>query len=197
MLFDTGMELQKTDFRSTSQRADVSSKLTEVLELISRHSFHEDRYIFPPIAAYHSKLMEELEKDHLYGEALNEQLLKLLEDLKAADHPHKWQTLGLQICRAFNRYLAFHLQHMEKEEEKVNQLLWEKFSDQEIADMKGAIVGPDLSSHLLVEVDWILKSISESEADSWLQGIRGRVSETIFNAFVALANKNGFRVDDH
>ncbi|WP_256010424.1 hypothetical protein [Desertivirga xinjiangensis] len=189
MLFHTGIAIQKIDFSSRHETNKFLIKLTEVLELVERHSFHEDQYIFPHLTKYDEHLMLELENDHLHGQRLSETLIKLINDVRIAEDVHIRQKLGMQIFLDFNRFIAFHLQHMEKEEEKVNVLLWENFSNQEIVDMKGAIVGPDHSPKLLTEITWILRSVSVREKSHWLEGMSTRVSEKTLNTFRDLAEK--------
>ncbi len=189
MLYSTGMKIQKTDFTDDKQRKEAVALLAEVLELIERHSLHEDTYIFPHVTTYDGALLAELEEDHAHGHKLDSKLLQLVDELQVPTNHTTLQSVGAELFHTFNRYIAFHLEHMEKEEEKVNPLLWKYYSDEEITRMKSPIVNSGDSGLLLKEIAWTLQSISSNEAIQWLIGLQSRVSLETMEGFKKVAKE--------
>ena len=90
----------------------------------------------------------------------------------ASDAGNDADLLGSAIRVAFTEFLVFNLQHMAKEEDIINKILWRYYSDDEIK-----AVGAQISQNTPPWMQdfyfkWMLRGISNNEVTGWIQNIK-------------------------
>ncbi|WP_153797383.1 hemerythrin domain-containing protein [Foetidibacter luteolus] len=189
MLYDTALLIQQTDFDNREDASATIKQLETLLHYFDGHAEHEDKFILPWIEKFDKKLVDDFEAEHVTDHALSKNLFEYIADWKAADDEQKLVDLGRLIFYEFNLFVAFNLNHMNKEEQLLNQVLWEHYTDAEILGMEHAIISSIPQDVLLDESRWMMRSINNAEATAWLAGIRNNAPAPVFDVYMAMAEE--------
>ena len=197
LLYETGLELQRTDFTNDEEATAILQEITGVVDLFERHAYHEDNYIFSAIEQYEPSIVDAFEqehvKDHELGEKLNS-LLSMYSTLKTDDEKIYY---GSAIRKHFVEFIAFNLEHMAKEEDIINNLLWRYFSDEEILALEHKIVANSSPENVAMVMKWMLRGLSNQEIIKMLKEVEKHAPEQVFQRLFATAenelSENRFR----
>lgn len=127
-----GARLGATSFVGPS-RDDVLQELGELLQTLQEHALHEDTFIAPLLQERGTDRHLQWQGDH---RRLGEAEISLRHQLEAlmrlgGDHPVA-EAAGTSLYRAFNRFVAETLVHLDYEESVVMPLLWATCTDDEL-----------------------------------------------------------------
>ncbi len=139
-LFETAMELGRTDFAAPEEVAAATQKVAETLGFLREHAEHEDREVIPVVARLDPALGDQLHIDHPELERLAIAVESLWPRLEALDVPLGRAQMGGEIARRFNALVAAQVAHMDREERELNALLWTHLRDDEIAQLSKRIL---------------------------------------------------------
>ena len=189
MLYDTAMVLQHSDYTNAEQTEKALEKVEVVLAVFEDHASHEDNYVLPAVNRYFKHIVAEFESEHETDEMLAHRLRNLMVVYSYAVSCDARQEAGEAIYKAFNEFIAFNLYHMNKEEDKLNKAMWQKYTDEEIIDIQKLIV-QNVSEHMrVIESTWMMRGISDPEIVKWLTGVKNSAPDLIFQGLLKLAEK--------
>jgi hypothetical protein len=197
MLYETGLELQRCDFANEEEATSILQDIAGVVDMFEHHAYHEDNYIFSAIEQFEPSIVDTFEqehvKDHELGEKLNS-LLAMYPTLKTDDEKIYF---GSAIRKNFVEFIAFNLEHMAKEEDIINNLLWRYFSDDEILALEHKIVASSSPEHVAIVMKWMLRGLSNQEIVKLLKEAEKNAPEHVFQRLFAAAeneiSENRFR----
>jgi hypothetical protein len=177
LLFDTVMQLQQADL-AIEQQSDAALRQTELLlELFDSHAWHEDNFILAAAAVHAPALIADFESEHETDLALSDQLRnKIAAYHNSADK----YAAGNELYFALNDFVAFNLKHMNKEEQLLNQVLWQHYTDAEILDMERNIQRSVPPEKMNSYFEWMIKGINDTELLQWLHGVKAEAPEFVF-----------------
>jgi len=189
MMYDTAMALQHSDYINSEETEKALEKVEIVLAVFEDHASHEDNYVLPAVTKYFKHLAVEFESEHETDEMLAHRLRNLMVVYSYAVSGDARQEAGEAIYKAFNEFIAFNLYHMNKEEDKLNKAMWEKYTDEEILDIQKTIV-QNVSEHMrVIENTWMMRGINDPEIVKWLTGVKNSAPDFIFQGLLKLAEK--------
>lgn len=189
MLYETATGLQRTDF-NVEEEADAALKdITAVVDFFDKHAHIEDELVFPAIAQYEPSVVDVFEKEHELDHELSERLRTLVMMFNALDSDQEKIQLGSAIRRAFVEFMVFNLNHMAKEEDIINNLLWRYLSDKEILAIEHTIVSRQNPVDAAIAAKWMLRGMSNEEIVSWLKGVQKNAPEFVFNNLFEASEK--------
>lgn len=189
MLYDTALLIQQTDFDNKEEAISTILKIETVLHYFDGHAVHEDKFILPAIEKFDKKLVDDFEAEHVTDHTLSKSLFEYTADWKATEDEQKLIELGRLIFYGFNWFVAFNLNHMNKEEQLLNQVLWNHYNDAEILGMEHAIISSIPQEVLIDESRWMMRSINNAEVTAWLAGIRNNAPAPAFDIYMAMAEE--------
>lgn len=189
LLYDTALQLQQTDFSVPSQARLAMERVEQVNEVFHSHAEHEDRFVLPAIAAIDLSLVNEFESEHEMDEALSAALDNLITSYNHAADDRARTDIGYALLKAFNEFIAFNLYHMNKEENKINQLLWENFTDNAIRSIERDIVASIPPENMELGNRWMLRGISNNEISSWLLAVKAEAPDFVFSGLLTAAQE--------
>ena len=187
MLYDTALAIQHTDFTQPLEATQTMEKVEKVLDFFDEHALHEDQFILPSIEKYNKELVDNFEKEHVTDHKLANNLRNLKQVLDSSYHPETRFNIGREIFYLFNEFVAFNLDHMNREEEHLNKVLWDHYSDEEILVFERNIVNSLAPDKLFEESKWMMRGINNAEVISWLDGLKNGAPEFVFQAMLQLA----------
>lgn len=187
MLYQTAMELQHTCFQNPESAAEAIGRLENVLTAFHEHAEHEDKFVLPAVARHEPLLVAEFETEHEIDEKLTAEIRELISSFMQCRNEEAMAVAGFRIMMAFNKFIAFNLYHMNKEEEKINHSLWQNYTDAELAGISQAIVASIPPGNLAGEAKWMIRGSSSMEIIQWLRTVKNSAPPEAFELLIQVA----------
>ncbi len=189
ILFDTATILQQTDFSNKEESTESVQRLREVIHYFEKHAYSEDNFVLPAIEKFEPSLVDLFEKEHVEDHELGEKMNALLKQFDTASTEHSRMAIGTAINSAFIEFLVFNLNHMAKEEDILNAVLWKHYSDAELHGITQQIVAHNPPELMAVLSKWMMRSLNNPEITHWLKEVKENSPEVVFGQLVFAAEK--------
>jgi hypothetical protein len=131
-LYETGSLLERTDFGDQREKRSALLRLDQSLDLLEEHLCLEEQHVVPLLRLASEEVGGALQTQHRQHELVSKRLRDLKSELVHCGGDGAI-TLGVQLCKAYNKMLANHLTHMNDEEGAGNAALWSAYSDETLA----------------------------------------------------------------
>lgn len=187
MLYSSASLLQQTDFGQQDQKEKTARLLNEVLDLFDKHAATEDHWILPAIAQYEPSVTSLFAEEHVKDHELGEKLRSIIKGLQEAGSLKDQETWGAVLRPVFIEFMTFNLEHMAKEEDVLNRLLWRYFSDEELRDITQKILGYLPPETLQQYSVWMIRALSNNEILDWLKELKATAPDFIYQGLKTLA----------
>ena len=132
-------------------------------------------------------LAESFEAEHVKDEELAAMLEKAMEQCRQVSGPDACRMAGWELQRIFDEFTAFNLQHMNREETLLNEVLWKLFTDQELITLVQQIaagIPPEKNQHYSL---WMLRGNNNADVAGWLSQVKRTAPPGVFDNLYALA----------
>ena len=160
-----------------------------VADLFNDHAFHEDTHVLPAVARYDPSLKQEFEEEHEEDEELANKLSALSDQYLHALSKESRAEIGKQVLYTFYEFTGFNLYHMNKEEQKLNAVLWENYSDQDIQAIQQKIISSISPELMALDGKWIMRGINDAELKGWLEQMKKTAPDKAFRQLISLGEK--------
>lgn len=188
-LYQTALQLQQTDFTDAEAAEEASNKVREIVMLFEGHAHKEDTFILPAIQVYEPSVVAVFEAEHVEDERLGNELIAALDKLSAATEFLEKIIAGRELNEAFVAFTAFNLQHMAKEEDILNKILWRYYSDDEIKNISAKIAASVEPWIMDFYATWMLRGVNDLEATEWIKAVERGMHEVVFQSLLQKAEK--------
>ncbi|HEV8284600.1 MAG TPA: hemerythrin domain-containing protein [Chitinophagaceae bacterium] len=189
MMYETAAELQRTDFDNQEQTEKALVNVVTVVDLFDKHAYVEDTLIFSAVQQYEPSIVDAFEQEHVKDHELSGKLRTLITIFESSERNEEKILLGSAIRKVFVEFLVFNLEHMAKEENVINNLLWRYYADGEIHALEQKIIsGQTLETAALVW-KWMLRGLSNQEIINWLKTVEKNAPESVFNNLFAMSER--------
>lgn len=189
MLYETAIQLQQTDFSNADEAGNIAIRISEVVELFDKHAHSEDNNILNAIESLEPSAASLFAEEHVKDHELSNRLTTLIHMLYAAGSDEEKEELGSALRVAYTEFVAFNLQHMAKEENQLNQLLWKHFTDDELHAITIQIISKIPFEQLNAFNIWMMRGLSNNEIAHWLKQIKNTAPDEVFNGMMQLAEE--------
>ncbi|MFL5808494.1 MAG: hemerythrin domain-containing protein [Flavisolibacter sp.] len=189
LLYHTGLQLQQTDFTVENEAENAINRVKEVIMLFEGHAYKEDHFILPAIAVYEPSVVATFESEHEEDIQLGEKLNARVEKLENSQSLLEKIVAGRELTESFVSFMVFNLNHMAKEEDILNKILWRYYSDDEIKKITTDIsksVEPWIQDFYLT---WMIRGINDSEARTWIKSVERNMPELVFQSLLQKAEQ--------
>ena len=132
LLYETALMVQHTDFWNVEQGNETIARLKQLVRLFDKHADTEDRFVFPAVEKYEPSVSDAFEQEHVQDHILGQLLTSSLALYSSAAVITDKAEAGRQVQSAYMKFMLFNLEHMAKEEEILNPILWRYYSDDEL-----------------------------------------------------------------
>lgn len=188
-LYQTALQLQQTDFAEEHQAEEALNKVKEIVMLFEGHAHKEDHFVLPMINEYEPSVVAAFESEHEEDERLGDELKSAAEKVAVSTTVFEKIIAGRELTESFVRFMVFNLNHMAKEEDIINKILWRYYSDDEIKAVVGKISKADPPWIHEFYVTWMLRGINNSEAVNWMKAIEKNVPPLAFQTLIQKAEQ--------
>jgi len=189
LLYQTASLVQQTDISTPSEREALLGQVNTVADLFDKHAHTEDSFILPALTQYEPSVCTLFEEEHVQDHALGEKLRSILKGIENATSVEDITTWGAVLRPVFVEFMVFNLNHMAKEEEVLNKLLWRYYSDEDLHGITQQIIAHQPPEALQLFSAWMMKGLSNNEISAWLKEVKTTAPDFIFNGLLALAEK--------
>jgi len=188
-LYQTALQLQQTDFTEDDQREDAVNKVREVVMLFEGHAHKEDHFVLPMINEYEPSVVATFNAEHEEDERLGLALNTAVEKLSTGTMPQEKILAGRELTESFVGFMVFNLQHMAKEEDIINKILWRYYSDDEIKAVAMQISQDTPPWMQDFYFKWMLRGISNTEVTGWIKSIEKSQPPVVFQTILQKAQQ--------
>lgn len=197
LLYDTAMCVQHTDFWNVEEADGTLRRIREVVALFDKHAHAEDSWVFPAVKQYEPSVADLFGQEHIEDHQLGEELLGASNAYETAVVITGKAMIAPRICHLYSRFVAFNLEHMTKEEEVLNPILWRYYSDEELFEITRQIVS-QVPVHVMATMNrWMLRGLNTGEIIGWMKNVEANAPEVVYHSLLAAAEneltENRFR----
>jgi hemerythrin-like domain-containing protein len=193
LLYDTQLLLQQTDYTAADELAIAVERIELVVDLFEDHAHHEDYMILPAIKEFEPSVVDLFEQEHVKDHQLSKDLEHCVQALQLASSSVK-PGMGSLLEKTFLEFTIFNLQHMAKEEDVLNKLLWRYYSDEDIKSIHHQIL-LSLNQQMTVEGSrWMMRGLNNADILNWLRQVEKSAPQEVFLQLLDLA-KNELPAD--
>lgn len=187
MLYENAILLQQTDFSNDAELNIIAGRISEVVSLFDKHAHSEDDNILTAIESFEPAVATLFAEEHVQDHELSNRLTAIINMLHAAVTGEEKEELGSALRVAYNAFVAFNLQHMAKEENELNQLLWKHFSDEDLHGITMQIISKIPVDQLGAFNVWMIRGLSNNEIIHWLKQVKDSAPEPVFDGLMKVA----------
>jgi hemerythrin-like domain-containing protein len=188
LLYESSLLLQQTDFSDEQEMKSAMNRVTMVADLFDDHAHHEDTYVLPAIQQYEPSIVDAFEQEHTMDAKLTRALKDSLQALQMASLVVR-QEMANELSRTFIQFMIFNLEHMSKEENILNKILWRYYSDADILDLQRKIVSSLSPWSAKTGSQWMMRGLNNPEIINWLRAVEDAAPENVFQDLFATAER--------
>ncbi len=188
MLYDTALTLQQTYFADREDVRIAFEKMNEVIFAFEQHGHHEDHILMPVIEKYDPETIASFENDHVEDKDMGNKLKHLQNIYNSCSSAEERIITGSAISKSFREYMIFNLEHMQREEIELNELLWNHYSDNELLEINAGIIASIPPQELAMSSQWMMRGINKEEAKRWLISVKESAPDFVFDSLFELTN---------
>lgn len=189
LLYETALQVQHTDFWNVDEADDTIEKINDVIRLFEKHAHSEDTLVFPAVEKYDPAVADAFEQEHIKDHLLGELLANAISVYETAAVITEKAEAGRQVQSAFSKFMIFNLEHMAKEEDVINPILWRHYSDGELMGITQDIISRVPQDYMAQYSKWMMRGLNNAEITGWLKGVEKNAPEPVFQSLFATAEK--------
>jgi len=189
MLYSTAGNMLQTDFTEPKETNAIISQMSDVLDLFDSHADTEDKFVLPFITAFEPAAVTAFAQEHVEDHALSNRLRALLNMFHHAVSTEEKSEMGSAIRLAFTEFLVFNLKHMAKEENYLNTILWNNYTDDQLHGITNTILANLSPEKINKNSVWMMRALSNREIINWLNLVKKDAPEFVYNGLLSVAEK--------
>ena len=189
MLFDAGAKIQQTDFTKQKQAEAAINVIKQTTRSFLYHLSKEDSILYHSVVLYAPYIVAMIEQTNVKDEKLATSIDKLIEQYVHLGTKNEMVSFGLQLQAVFFEFTAAVLQHMNKEETVINELLWSNYTDRQLVALEVEMLKQSTPEACTWYTGKILKELSNPEIIIWINGIAEHASATIIEKLISTTQR--------
>jgi len=182
---ETLVRVGRVDVADTADRDQALDQLEQLLGLCASHLRQENDFIHTAIEARQPAGSGKLAEEHVEHvesiAALREEAAALR---KAPDHAAA--ALALRLYRQLALFVANHLLHMHAEETAHNALLWQHYSDADLAELHGRLLASVGPADKELAARWIVPASTPAERATMIAGMKAELGPEALLGLMAM-----------
>jgi len=188
-------DLGATDFDNEAETNAIIGRMRQILDLARLHLSHEDTHVHTRIHDRSDGGTEDLDDQHKEHRETFRRFADMLDEIERATSPNR-VVLGNRLYLDFAAYVGDDLQHMNKEETVTWPLLCSLYSDEELMEMEGQIIGSLTPEQTMAFMSIIVPAINRTQRAKFLGGMKANAPVEAFNAVIEHAVRPNLSAGD-
>ena len=189
MLFDAGARIQQTDFTKGKQAQAAIDAVKQTTRSFLYHLSKEDHILYHSVILYAPYIIAMIEQGNAKDEQLAKAIDKITERYSGLESKTELNAFGLELQAAFFEFTAAVLQHMNKEETVLNELLWTNYTDKQLVALEVEMLKQSTPEACTWYTGKILKELSNTEIILWINGIAEHASSNIIEKLISTTQR--------
>lgn len=189
LLYETALQVQHTDFWHVEEGERAIEMIGYVVDIFEKHAFTEDTLVFPAVEKYDPAIADAFEQEHVKDHLLGELLTNAMNNYHNAAIITDKAEAGKKVQLAFSKFMVFNLEHMAKEEEVINPILWRHYSDAELMGITQVILAKVPPADKAEMNKWMMRGLNNTEITAWLKGVEKNAPDVVFQSLFVIAEK--------
>jgi hypothetical protein len=181
LMSDTLARLGRCDLDHEADLHDTLDRVAHTLSLLAGHLDSENQVLHTAIEARLPEGARQTIDDHAEHVQSIAALSDDIQALRQAPFAQR-APMALRLYRHLALFVAENLEHMNVEETNNNATLWSLFTDAEIAQLEGQIVGRLSPEKRAAFLRWFAISLSTQELTGFLQAMQQAAPPEAFQA---------------
>lgn len=196
MLYELGSRMQSADFGDRDAagrlierlRRDLENSLSNcVLCMLNTHSHHEEGNIFARLTKHDDELVRLVMKEHHEIARRIREISRTCEEVLGAPSAARRIEIGDRLNLETNDLFVYYLAHLNNEEAILVPVLWERFSDEELRQMRSKFYDALPLPLFDVWLRWTLPSMNVHELITLYSGLKTTPSQGRYPDWVRMA----------
>lgn len=188
MLGDIQARAGRVSHDDPAALAELATRVEGVIALCESHLAHENAFIHPALEKAQPGTSARIAAEHIEHERDLQALRTHAGALAAGTGPERAAACRA-MYHALSLFAAHNLVHMHLEETQHNAVLWEHYTDEEIAAIEGRLIAHLTPPELMNAMRWMLPALPPSDRLELLAGMRENAPPPAFAAVLDLARK--------
>ena len=189
MLYETAIHIQHADFWNVDETEEVIERINEVARLFDKHADSEDEHVFPAVEKYDPAIADAFEQEHIKDHLLGKLLTDSIVRYQAAPVITEKVEVAREVQTNYVKFMTFNLEHMAKEEEVLNKILWRYYTDAELMAITRQIISGVPADYVLQYNRWMMRGLNNGEITKWLKTVERNSPEAVFRSLFTTAEK--------
>ena len=161
-------QASKTDVTSEASVAELKELTATLVELLDLHQSAEDSVV---LSHLESRVPGSTEKNHADHDALHAKVAAFAAHIQDIQHGDS-MAMTQQALDMVASFSSEYLMHMAEEENEINEVIWANFSDEEILQWQGEIMGKLTPEQKMNWFRFIVPALNPMERQIMLGGVK-------------------------
>jgi hypothetical protein len=183
-LFDLAVELDRCAFGRPAEVAITLAAYRRTVGFLREHHHHEDQFIDVAIRELAPDILQTVTSHHAASDTVLGELDGLATAVEGAD-----PEAGSRLAARYRQFLVMYLAHMNYEETTVNAALWSKYSDPELAAIRGRLQASIPPARFGEWLEIMLPAINLDERAGMLGGMKANAPPPAFAMALEIASR--------
>ena len=184
MLFEAGAMIQQSDFTKAKEAYAAIDVAKQTTRSFLYHLGKEDSMLYHSVVLYAPYIVAMIEQTNAKDERLARSIDTIVENYKGLTTKNEMIIFGHRLQAIFFEFTAAVLQHMNKEETVINELLWANYTDRQLVILEVEMLKQSTPEACTWYTGKILKELSNSEIIIWINGIAEHASPGIIEKLI-------------
>lgn len=154
----------------------------EVFMLLELHAHSEESVVLPALEAKVPGSTADNIAEHVQLENEIDALVKQFEGIARNPKPGADARFYANLANFHSRYLA----HMAMEEDKMNELIWANFTDEELMVLHGQVMAALRPEQVLIWFKYIVPALNQFERTVIMGGLKANAPAPFFESALAM-----------
>jgi iron-sulfur cluster repair protein YtfE (RIC family) len=189
-LFNLGILAGTIDYSSQKSIGEFYNQLLQMKDDMHLHATLEETCIHPLLTERVPEGAKDLEKDHQEMRQRLDSLVAHFESIRAKRKEfERSRELELEFYRALNRFNAFYLIHIDKEEEIIHPTLWSLCTDKEMRMAFSKVLRSQTPQQTVQSMKVMLPAANLGERIQLFMAAKPNMPPQVFQSFLKLAEQ--------
>ena len=173
LLYDTSLQLQRTDFTEEKGALAAHNRLHTVLSFFESYRIWEANYILPPITFYEPGLAAQVEEQRREQFIAFNRIESLLHEFSFVSNTDRQLEIGRELVYCFEGFSSTFILQLAQEEKWVNKLLGRYYSNKELQTIEWKFISAINTTFRSPDFYyWVIQGLTPGETENWLQEVK-------------------------
>lgn len=181
---DTLLGLGRMDVDDDLEFAQTCDRVMQMLDFCRSHLRHENQFVHAAMEARQPGSSQQVDSEHVEHEQAIAALAAGVSHLLSCARPSR-PAATQALYRQLALFIAHNFEHMHEEETAHNQVLWDRYSDEELVRIHDELVASIPPQEMLTTARWLVPFMSPAERTAMLSDMQQHAPKPVLAAVLA------------